>query len=243
MPTHKGSKVGEGKPRIGTARGSRAGLVDVTKGKAKKGAIGAAKPTGSLQFHLVDAPRDVPSKKRLLRMVFDDPANVKTIKSLARRHGGGQFILEEEGGKLILEEVSTPASAAKPLEASSPPTRSLGGNLLSAAVANETIDPDALADALGLAKGQLASMMGLPSDALYRQQRAEADKTQNRLRELIEILMRVEPWAGGRLQALAWYRGQSIPALGAQTAEALVKTGGADILRSYLDGIAAGGYA
>jgi hypothetical protein len=53
----------------------------------------------------------------------------------------------------------------------------------------------------------------------------------------------VEPWAGGRLQALAWYRGQSIPALGDQTAEALVKTGGADIVRSYLDGMAAGGYA
>jgi hypothetical protein len=135
------------------------------------------------------------------------------------------------------------ASSAKRPKASSTPIGSLGRNLLSAAVANEMIDPEALAEALALSKGQLAAMMGLPSDALYRQQRTQADKTQNRLRELIEILMRVEPWAGGRLQALAWYRGQSIPALGDQTAESLVKTGDADLLRSYLDGIAAGGYA
>ncbi len=65
----------------------------------------------------------------------------------------------------------------------------------------------------------------------------------NRLREVIEILDRVEPWAGGLQQALAWFRGQGIAAFGDQTAEALVRSGRADALRSYLDGIAVGGYA
>jgi hypothetical protein len=241
MPAHKGPKFGKGKPRIGTAKGTAARPASATRPK-KKAAMGSRKPTGSLEFHLIDASGEVPSKKKPLRMVFEDPANAKTVKLVARRHGGRQFILKPEGDKLILEEVAMTASAAGQPTASSPPTRSLGGALLSAAAANETIDPEALADALGLAKGQLASMMGLPSDALYRQERAQAEKTQNRLRELVEILTRVEPWAGGRLQALAWYRGQRIPALGDQTAEALVKTGGADLVRSYLDGIAAGGY-
>ena len=120
------------------------------------------------------------------------------------------------------------------------------GNAVSPALlatVGEAIDPEGLAAALGLSKGQLAAMLGLPSDAVYRRDRVASPKTQGRLRELIEVLHRIEPWAGGRLQALAWYRGQSIAALGDQTAEGLVRTGQADVVRSWLDGIAAGGHA
>jgi hypothetical protein len=78
---------------------------------------------------------------------------------------------------------------------------------------------------------------------MHRQSRASSPKTQTRLREMLEILTRVEPWAGGLPQALGWYRGQSIPSLGDQTAEALVRTGDADLVRAYLDGFAVGGYA
>jgi hypothetical protein len=60
---------------------------------------------------------------------------------------------------------------------------------------------------------------------------------------MIEILTRVAPWAGGMPQAMGWYRGQSIPALGDQTAEALVKNDQAGLVRKYLDGVAAGSYA
>ena len=60
---------------------------------------------------------------------------------------------------------------------------------------------------------------------------------------MLEILTRVEAWAGGMPQALGWYRGQGIPALGDQTAEALVKNDEANIVRSYLDAIAAGAFA
>jgi hypothetical protein len=44
-------------------------------------------------------------------------------------------------------------------------------------------------------------------------------------------------------QALAWYRATPIPALGDLTAEAAVKAGHAAAVRTYLDGIAAGGHA
>ena len=51
-----------------------------------------------------------------------------------------------------------------------------------------------------------------------------APATQARLRDVIEILGRVRPWAGGSpQQAFAWYRSQPLPSLGDQTAEALVK--------------------
>ena len=66
---------------------------------------------------------------------------------------------------------------------------------------------------------------------------------QTRLTELLEILDRVEAWAGGPRQALAWYRGQPIPALDGRTAEALVKSGKATEVRDYLDLIALGGFA
>ncbi len=60
---------------------------------------------------------------------------------------------------------------------------------------------------------------------------------------MVEILNRVRPWAGSPLQAFAWYRSQPIPAFGDRTAEALVSEGRAEAVKSYLDGIAVGGYA
>ena len=106
-----------------------------------------------------------------------------------------------------------------------------------------TIDVDRLATMLLLTKSSLAQSLGLGEATLHRSSRATAPKTQARLREMLEILTRVEAWAGGLPQALGWYRGQGIPALGDQTAEALVRTGEAALVRAYLDGLAAGGYA
>ncbi len=64
-----------------------------------------------------------------------------------------------------------------------------------------------------------------------------------RLREVLEILNRVEPWAGSPLAAYAWYRSQGLPGFGDMTAEQLVTQGHADAVRDYLDAIADGGYA
>ena len=105
------------------------------------------------------------------------------------------------------------------------------------------VDIDAVAKEFGLTKAALAQSLGFADDTLQRFSRVNAPKTQQRLRELLEIISRVEPWAGGTLQAMGWYRGHSIPALGDQTAEALVKQDLAGVVRSYLDGYSAGGYA
>ena len=100
-----------------------------------------------------------------------------------------------------------------------------------------------LGDDYGLTKKQLAETIGLAPEALYKRGRLGAAKTQTRLREMAEILLRVSAWAGGREQAMAWYRAEPIPAFGGRTAEQLVKSGQAGALRDYLDSIAMGGFA
>lgn len=100
-----------------------------------------------------------------------------------------------------------------------------------------------VADGFGMSKGQLAETAGLARETLYRVERSRAAKTQARLREMLEIISRVTDWAGGKEQAMAWYRAQPIPAFGGRTAEALVKEGKASAVRDYLDHVAVGGFA
>ena len=100
-----------------------------------------------------------------------------------------------------------------------------------------------VAATFGMSKGQLAETIGLSREALYKLARLEAPKTQSRLKEMLEIVSRVSGWAGGKEQAMAWYRAQPIAAFGGRTAESLVKDGQAGALRDYLDHIARGGFA
>ncbi len=95
----------------------------------------------------------------------------------------------------------------------------------------------------GMSKGQLAETVGLNREALYKTDRAHAPKTQTRMREMLEIVGRVSGWAGGKDQAMAWYRAEPIPAFGDRTAESLVKAGRAGAVRDYLDHLATGGFA
>ena len=102
---------------------------------------------------------------------------------------------------------------------------------------------DQVADSFGMSKSQLAETVGLRREALYKPARVRAVKTQGRLREMLEIINRISVWAGGRNQAMAWYRAQPISAFGGRTAESLVKSGQAGAVRDYLDHIATGGFA
>src|SRR5262245_41301242 len=105
------------------------------------------------------------------------------------------------------------------------------------------VDVDAVAAEFNVTKAALAQSLGFAEETLQRSARASAQKTQQRLREMLEILTRVAPWAGGMPQAMGWYRGQGMPALGDQTAEALVKNDQASVVRAYLDAIATGAFA
>ena len=102
---------------------------------------------------------------------------------------------------------------------------------------------DSVADAFSMSKSQLAETVGLSRETFYKPSRAHAPKTQARMREMLEIISRIEAWAGCKLQAMAWYRAQAIPAFGGRTAESLVKSGHASAVRDYLDHMAMGGFA
>jgi hypothetical protein len=60
---------------------------------------------------------------------------------------------------------------------------------------------------------------------------------------MIEILDRIEDWAGSPLVAYAWYRSHPLPGFGGRTAEMLVREGHAGAVRNYLDEVALGGFA
>ena len=108
---------------------------------------------------------------------------------------------------------------------------------------NGVIAVDRVADAFSLTKFQLADILGLARETLYKPARSHAPKTQARMREMLEIISFIEDWAGGKLQAMAWYRAHPIAAFGGRTAESLVKSGHASAMRDYLDHMAMGGFA
>jgi uncharacterized protein (DUF2384 family) len=125
----------------------------------------------------------------------------------------------------------------------------MAGNAASAVPISDYLQDDGdvaietVANSFGMSKGQLADTVGLSREALYKPARIRAAKTQSRIREMIEIINRISDWAGGKNQAMAWYRAQPIAAFGGRTAESLVKSGQAGAVRDYLDHLATGGFA
>jgi hypothetical protein len=105
------------------------------------------------------------------------------------------------------------------------------------------VEADRLIEELRITKVELAHAAGLSRDAVSKTARIKAHATQARLRDIVEIINRVLPWAGSVHQAFAWYRAQPLPSFGDQTAEDLVKEGRAEAVKKYLARIAVGGYA
>jgi hypothetical protein len=105
------------------------------------------------------------------------------------------------------------------------------------------VEMDRLAALIRVTKTELAALAGLSRDAVSKTARAASPATQARLRDVVEILNRIEGWSGSPAQALAWYRSQPLPGFGDRTAEELVKEGRAEAVKRYLGRIAEGGFA
>ena len=103
--------------------------------------------------------------------------------------------------------------------------------------------PERVAEALRTTKHEIAATLGLGRDAFSRAERIRAPKTQTRLREMLEILNRVERATGSELAAYAWFRSEPLPGFGGMTPDGLVREGHADWVHAYLDRVAAGGFA
>ncbi|MBD9375497.1 DUF2384 domain-containing protein [Rhizobium sp. ARZ01] len=103
--------------------------------------------------------------------------------------------------------------------------------------------PRKIADAFRTTSEEVARTAGLGKDAVQRKDRIRSDKTQRRLREMVEIVNKVEPRFGSTLLAYAWYRSEPLSGFSGQTAMQLVRTGRADDVLDYIDAVDAGVYA
>lgn len=102
--------------------------------------------------------------------------------------------------------------------------------------------PRKIADALRTTSEEVARTAGLGKDAVQRKDRVHSDKTQRRLREMVEVINKVEQRFGSSLMAYAWYRSEPLPGFSGQTAMQLVRSGRADDVLDYIDAVDAGVY-
>jgi hypothetical protein len=103
--------------------------------------------------------------------------------------------------------------------------------------------PQKIARQLKTTSEDVAHSAGLGRDAVQRRERVRSDKTQRRLREMVEILNKVEFRFGSMLIAYAWYRSEPLPGFSNQTAMQLVLNGRADEVLEYIDAVDAGVHA
>ncbi|MGI6853886.1 MbcA/ParS/Xre antitoxin family protein [Mesorhizobium sp. 1B3] len=103
--------------------------------------------------------------------------------------------------------------------------------------------PRKIAEALRTTSEEVARTAGLGRDAIQRKDRVRSARTQKRLREMLEIINKVEPRFGSDLMAYAWYRSEPLSGFSGQTAMQLVRSGRADEVLDYVDAVDAGVHA
>lgn len=106
-----------------------------------------------------------------------------------------------------------------------------------------TVALDALLSKLRRTEGDIAEVLGVPNDAVSVLTRLRSAAGERELRDPVEILTRVSPWAGSIPQAFAWFTVQPLSSFGGQTGADLVRDGRADAVKSYVARLAAGGNA
>jgi len=114
---------------------------------------------------------------------------------------------------------------------------------LEAFVENGPFAPNRIAKTLRTTLDEVAHTVGPGRDAVIRQDRIASPKTQKRLREMVEILNRVEPRLGSALIACGWYRSEPLAGFGGLTAMQLVREGHAAAVLEYIDAVDAGIHA
>jgi Protein of unknown function (DUF2384). len=103
--------------------------------------------------------------------------------------------------------------------------------------------PSKIAAAFRTTSEEIARSAGLGRDAVQRKERVRSDKTQRRLREMVEVVTKTTPRFGSALIAYAWYRSEPLPGFSGRTAMQLVQEGRAGEVLEYIDAVDAGVYA
>ena len=110
-------------------------------------------------------------------------------------------------------------------------------------VEDQVFSPRLIADELRTTRREIAGTLGLGKDAFTRTSRIRARKSQVRLRQMVEILNRIEPEMDSPIAAYAWFRSARLPGFGGATPDLLLREGKGEHVHAYLDRVAAGGYA
>jgi hypothetical protein len=108
---------------------------------------------------------------------------------------------------------------------------------------DDMISPAAMAKVFHITIDELSGITGIPKTSLKRVKQIKSVKTQAKLKEALEIINLITPWAESELQAFGWYRSEAIAALGNITAENAVKIGHGQSVKEYIEVISLGGYA
>jgi hypothetical protein len=103
--------------------------------------------------------------------------------------------------------------------------------------------PQKIARELRTTTEDVAHSAGLGRHAVQRRERVRSDKTQRRLREMIEILNKVAPRYGSIMVAYAWYRSEPLPGFSGRTAMQLLLEGRANEVLEYFDAVDTGIHA
>jgi hypothetical protein len=105
---------------------------------------------------------------------------------------------------------------------------------------NGIFAPRKIAVAFRTTSEEVARTAGLGKDAVQRRDRVQSDRTQRCLRQMIEVINKVEPRLGSGLMAYAWYRSEPLPGFSGQTAMQLVRAGRAEDVLDFIDAVDAG---
>lgn len=115
--------------------------------------------------------------------------------------------------------------------------------VLQAFLEDPVYSPRLIAAALGTTQTEIAGTLELGKDAFASPSQIRAGKIQVRLREMLEILTRIEPDIGSPVAAYAWFRSEPLPGFGGATPVLLLRQGNVHQVHAYLDRIMAGGFA
>ncbi len=103
--------------------------------------------------------------------------------------------------------------------------------------------PRKIADLLRTTSEEIAGTAGPSTDAIQRTDRIRSDRRQRRLREMTEIVNKVEPRIGSALLAYAWYRSEPLAGFSGMTGMVLIWEGRSDEVLDYTDAVDAGAHA
>ena len=102
------------------------------------------------------------------------------------------------------------------------------------------LEPRQIAAVLRTSIEEIAMTVGMSENSLQCRTRAQSNKTQRCLRELVEVLAKLEPRFGSDVVAYAWYRSEPLPGFDGRTAMQLVQDGKAQHVFEYIDAVDAG---